>query len=136
MLSQAIEIMLRCDGVIFCDGWRKSRGCRMEHFKARAAGLPRWIGVDAFLGNLRQQNEGYKRFEMLMFEQMIAEGKMRRGHPEDLNGGKCAGRSDEVGGFHDEGLGWSPDGNFCGECSNGTCAACPVAEDELKEAAL
>lgn len=136
MLSQAVEVMLRCDGIIFCDGWEKSRGCRMEHLKARKAGLPRWLGVDAFLGNHRQQNEHYKRFEMLVFEQMIAEGRMRRGHPEDLNGGKYKGMSDEIGSFHDEGLGWSPDGNFCGECSSTTCVACPVAEEELKAVAL
>lgn len=31
---------------------------------------------------------------------------------------------DEVGGVHDEGLGWNPQGVFCGECSNMTCKGC------------
>lgn len=33
---------------------------------------------------------------------------------------------DEVGGKHDEGVGWGPDGEFCGECSNISCGACLV----------
>lgn len=49
ILSQAAEIMKRCDGVIFCEGWRKSRGCRIEHFAARKAGLPRWLGHETFI---------------------------------------------------------------------------------------
>jgi len=32
---------------------------------------------------------------------------------------------DEIGGLHSEGLGWHPDGHFCGECSNGSCVGCP-----------
>ena len=32
---------------------------------------------------------------------------------------------DELGGVHDEGLGWNPNGVFCGECSNMTCNGCP-----------
>jgi hypothetical protein len=31
---------------------------------------------------------------------------------------------DELGGVHDEGLGWNPQGVFCGECSNMTCVGC------------
>jgi len=31
---------------------------------------------------------------------------------------------DSVGGIHDEGLGWNPKGNFCGECSKVTCENC------------
>lgn len=31
---------------------------------------------------------------------------------------------DEVGGVHEEGLGWNPNGVFCGECSNSTCKGC------------
>ena len=48
VLSQAIEVMRKCDGVIFCKGWQKSRGCRMEHYVAYKAGLPRWDGVETF----------------------------------------------------------------------------------------
>lgn len=32
---------------------------------------------------------------------------------------------DEVGGVHEDGCGWSPDGEFCGECSKPTCQHCP-----------
>lgn len=35
------------------------------------------------------------------------------------------GLKDELGGIHEEGLGWSPNGDFCGECSNMTCVGCP-----------
>ena len=32
---------------------------------------------------------------------------------------------DDVGGTHSEGLGWNPQGIFCGECGNITCKKCP-----------
>jgi len=31
---------------------------------------------------------------------------------------------DEVGGVHDEGCGWNPQGAFCGECGSTTCKNC------------
>lgn len=31
---------------------------------------------------------------------------------------------DEVGGVHDCGTGWNPQGVFCGECSRETCKGC------------
>lgn len=31
---------------------------------------------------------------------------------------------DDVGGFHDSGTGYSPTGNYCGECSKLTCRDC------------
>ena len=33
---------------------------------------------------------------------------------------------DEIGGFHNCGLGWNPDGDFCGECSKTNCKDCYV----------
>lgn len=33
---------------------------------------------------------------------------------------------DEVGGVHDSGGGWAPDGSNCGECSNISCKICGV----------
>lgn len=33
---------------------------------------------------------------------------------------------DEVGGVHDSGRGWAPDGSNCGECSNISCKICGV----------
>ena len=32
---------------------------------------------------------------------------------------------DDIGGFHDSGMGWNPNGNWCGECSKSTCRECP-----------
>lgn len=31
---------------------------------------------------------------------------------------------DDIGGEHSEGLGWNPDGIFCGECNNMDCSTC------------
>lgn len=31
-------------------------------------------------------------------------------------------------GIHEEGLGWNPNGVFCGECSNTTCISCPIKD--------
>lgn len=33
---------------------------------------------------------------------------------------------DAIGGIHDSGLGWNPNGSFCGECSFISCADCVV----------
>jgi hypothetical protein len=35
---------------------------------------------------------------------------------------------DEVGGYHKDGLGWSPNGNSCGECVRETCKFCPAID--------
>lgn len=32
---------------------------------------------------------------------------------------------DEVGGYHDCAEGWNPNGIWCGECTNKSCANCP-----------
>lgn len=32
--------------------------------------------------------------------------------------------TDEVGGCHGGGVGWNPQGIFCGECSSSTCKGC------------
>ena len=37
ILMLAVALMKDCDGVLFAPGWRKSRGCRYEHWKARHA---------------------------------------------------------------------------------------------------
>lgn len=37
-----------------------------------------------------------------------------------------SGFHDEVGGYHEGGCGWDPNGHFCGECSDASCANCPV----------
>jgi hypothetical protein len=37
ILAMAVALMKDCDGVLFAPGWKKSRGCRYEHWKARHA---------------------------------------------------------------------------------------------------
>lgn len=37
---------------------------------------------------------------------------------------------DEIGGTHDEGVGWNPNGVFCGECSNTNCVDCPMKNEK------
>ena len=36
------------------------------------------------------------------------------------------GYIDSVGGHHDAGVGWMPDGHYCGECSHSTCEVCSI----------
>ena len=38
------------------------------------------------------------------------------------------GYTDGVGGHHDCGVGWSPDGHYCGECNIDSCADCKISE--------
>ena len=35
ILMMAVALMQDCDGVLFAPGWKKSRGCRYEHFRLR-----------------------------------------------------------------------------------------------------
>jgi hypothetical protein len=34
--------------------------------------------------------------------------------------------TDEVGGHHDSGMGWAPNGHWCGECCKSSCKDCKV----------
>jgi hypothetical protein len=34
--------------------------------------------------------------------------------------------TDDLGGVHTDGVGYAPDGRFCGECNKGTCVGCEV----------
>ncbi len=34
--------------------------------------------------------------------------------------------TDEVGGHHDSGIGWAPNGHWCGECTKSSCSKCPI----------
>lgn len=40
ILRMATNLMKSCDAVLFAPGWRRSRGCRYEHWQAR--------GMDAY----------------------------------------------------------------------------------------
>jgi nucleoside 2-deoxyribosyltransferase len=35
---------------------------------------------------------------------------------------------DEVGGYHDNGIGWNPNSVYCGECARKTCKGCNRAD--------
>jgi hypothetical protein len=41
-------------------------------------------------------------------------------------------RMDEVGGVHEGGVGWNPNGEFCGECASVSCKGC-VNEDKKSD---
>ena len=34
--------------------------------------------------------------------------------------------TDEIGGHHDSGIGWAPNGQWCGECTKSSCSKCSV----------
>lgn len=38
--------------------------------------------------------------------------------------------NDELGGVHTDGVGYAPDGTFCGECTKGSCKGCPAWNKE------
>lgn len=40
------------------------------------------------------------------------------------------GFTDSVGGFHVDAIGYSPNGNFCGECCSDSCEHCGVWKNE------
>lgn len=35
MIRLAVNLLKSCDAVLFADGWKHSRGCRLEHFAAK-----------------------------------------------------------------------------------------------------
>ena len=40
---------------------------------------------------------------------------------------------DEIGGYHECGIGWSPKGTWCGECTSASCKYCPNVIKEKGE---
>lgn len=48
-----------------------------------------------------------------------------------MNEEKETGYYDEIGGYHDEAIGWNPNGVWCGECTNASCINCP--SKDIKE---
>lgn len=41
ILKAAVELMRGCEAAIFCPGWKRSRGCRLEHYIAGKEGIQR-----------------------------------------------------------------------------------------------
>jgi hypothetical protein len=47
LLKLAVNLLKSCDAVLFAPGWKKSRGCRLEHFAAKGkliAEIPAEVG--------------------------------------------------------------------------------------------
>ena len=47
LLQLAVNLLKSCDAVLFADGWKQSRGCRLEHFAAKGkliAEIPAEVG--------------------------------------------------------------------------------------------
>lgn len=42
LMGNDIAALLECDAVLFCRGWRHSKGCRLEHAAARIYGKRIW----------------------------------------------------------------------------------------------
>lgn len=42
-----LEMMRRCDAVLFVEGWEKSKGARGEEVEAEKRSMPRFYSVDA-----------------------------------------------------------------------------------------
>ena len=40
---------------------------------------------------------------------------------------------DELGGIHTDGVGYAPDGHFCGECTRKSCGGCWIGEDVMRD---
>ena len=38
---------------------------------------------------------------------------------------------DDLGGIHTDGIGYAPDGRFCGECTKDTCEGCYQIDMEV-----
>ena len=41
--------------------------------------------------------------------------------------------TDELGGVHTDGVGYAPDGRFCGECTRESCKGCWDKQEEIKQ---
>lgn len=54
ILKLCKSILSKCDLIVFCPGWERSRGCRYERMIAKKKGIPRIYlnkdDVDLFLG--------------------------------------------------------------------------------------
>jgi len=54
-LSATMEMMLRCDAVLFTEDWRRSSGARGEHAEAERRGMRIFYSIDALADWLDQQ---------------------------------------------------------------------------------
>jgi hypothetical protein len=76
---------------------------------------------DVPLSNEILQKAYKNTFELVKSQIVVKE------EPSKILFGRGNGKSmstDEVGGFHDDGIGWNPQGVFCGECVRTSCKGC------------
>lgn len=45
-MARDIEALLHCDAILMSEGWKDSRGCRLEHEAAKIYGLQVFYGLD------------------------------------------------------------------------------------------
>lgn len=49
VLALCLELLSRCDGIVLCEGWEKSKGCNAEYAFAIQQGLEIRYGYGALL---------------------------------------------------------------------------------------
>ena len=57
-------------------------------------------------------------------------------HPDLRYEWDDCGYTDDIGGHHDSGVGWSPDGKYCGECNSASCSSCKIWEWRKKKESI
>lgn len=59
IMKQCLALLHCCDGAVFCDGWKKSRGCKEEMEYCKEYDIPHWEGPEAFTAHyLRRHQDG------------------------------------------------------------------------------
>lgn len=66
---------------------------------------------------------------------VLALGIVQGEHKLNYEWDDC-GYLDDVGGHHDSGCGWAPDGIYCGECAQSSCRDCGIWKNREQRQAL
>ena len=56
-MGRCVEALLKCDGVIFCEGWFYSKGCRTEWNVAEVYGIKRVLDDTKYIGRVENGEE-------------------------------------------------------------------------------
>lgn len=51
-MGKDVETILECDGIIMCDNWFLSKGCRIENFVAQVYGKMIRVDINRYMGRL------------------------------------------------------------------------------------
>ena len=57
-MGRCVEALLKCDGVIMCQDWFNSKGCRTEWNVAEVYGIKRVLDDTKYIGRLENGEEG------------------------------------------------------------------------------